>query len=72
MAVLWLGMFAFSRVFMFYSEFQGEAARRADDEWLRIKCKDPEFFHKMKQHTDLCLKVEQNGRRSVALVALNN
>eukprot|EP00960_Hanusia_phi_P064639 765856-Hanusia_phi.AAC.1 len=72
MALLWLAMFAFSRVFMFYSEYQAEEARRADDEWLRVRCKDPEFFHNMKQHTDLCLKVEQNARRSSMLVALNN
>eukprot|EP00960_Hanusia_phi_P005492 159808-Hanusia_phi.AAC.4 len=73
MALLWLVMFLFSRVFMFYSEYQAasEVAQREDDEWLRVKCKDPEFFHKIKQHTDLCLKVEANAMRSCALVALN-
>lgn len=72
MACLWLAMFAFSRLFMLYNEYQSELAMRADDEWLRSKCKDPEFFHNMKQHTDLCIKVEQNGRKSCAMVAINN
>lgn len=72
MASLWLAMFAFSRLFMLYNEYQSEIAMRADDQWLRAKCKDPEFFHNMKQHTDLCIKVEQNGRRSCLMVAMNN
>lgn len=71
MASLWVFMFVLSRLFMFYSEYQNEVSKIADDEWLRVKCKDPDFFHNMKQHTDLCLKVEQNARKSTMLVALN-
>jgi hypothetical protein len=71
MVVFWVFMFAFSRAFMLYSEYQAEVARLNDDAWLRVKCKDPEFFHNIKQHTDLCLKVEQNARKSCLLVALN-
>lgn len=71
MVLFWVSMFIFSRIFMLYSEYQAEVARLSDDEWLRVKCKDPEFFHNIRQHTDLCLKVEQNARKSCFLVALN-
>lgn len=71
MAILWLALFVFSRLIMLHQEYQNELNRLSDDEWLRVKCKDPEFFHNIKQHTDLCLKVEANARRSCLMVALN-
>lgn len=72
MVVMWLFLFVSSRIILFHQEYQNELSKLSDDEWLRVKCKDPEFFHNIKQHTDLCLKVEQNARKSCAMVALGN
>lgn len=71
MVMFWVCAFVFTRLYLFYTEYIQAVTKRENEEWLRVKCNDPDFFHKMKEHSDICLEVEQNARRSCVLQALN-
>lgn len=68
---LWTSIFLFTRVYLFYEAYQNESKKKEDERWLRIQCKEPEFYSNLKQHTDLCNQVEINARRSTFLTALH-
>jgi hypothetical protein len=60
-----------SRVYIFYEAWSEFSLRRTDEAWLRERCKEPDFYANMRQHTDVCAQVEKNARASVLLHALN-
>lgn len=60
-----------SRFYIFYEIYIHETVKIKEDAWLRLKCKEPEFYSNIRQHTDLCSQVEQHGRSWIFLTALN-
>lgn len=69
--LVWSLTFAISRIFLLHDAYISESNKRIDERWLREKCKEPEFYSNLRQHTDLCTEVEKNARSSLLLVALN-
>lgn len=59
------------RVYMFCEAYSSFSLRRTEEAWLRQRCREPDFFSNMRQHTDLCAQVEQGARASILLHALN-
>ena len=55
--------------FLFALQTEHAAARQKlmDDKWLLEKCGQPDFYMKLKQHTDLCQDVEANARKNILL-----
>ena len=51
-----------SKGYIFYSAYSEFSLQRAEEAWLREKCREPDFYSNMRQHTDLCAKVERNAR----------
>jgi uncharacterized membrane protein len=51
----------------FHSEHAAVRQKLKDDTWLLARCGEPDFYLKLKQHSDLCAEVEANARRSVLL-----
>jgi hypothetical protein len=70
-AVLWAVTLACDRVFALHSIYTAQIARIKEEEWLRVKCQEPEFFRNLRSHTTLCTEVESNARRSALLFAVN-
>ena len=59
------------RLFIFYESYTEFLSVLKDEEWLRVQCASPEFYSKMRQHTELCSTVILNAERSPVLIALN-
>ena len=55
--------------FLYALQIEHAAARQKlmDDQWLLEKCGEPDFYMRLKQHTDLCESVEANARRNILL-----
>jgi hypothetical protein len=70
-AVLWGVTLVCDRVFALHSIYTAQIARIKEEEWLRVKCQEPEFFRNLRSHTTLCTEVESNARRSALLFAVN-
>jgi hypothetical protein len=68
--MLLLGL-AISRFYIFYDVYIQENTKKNEDAWLRIQCKNPEFYSNIRQHTDLCSEVEQHAQSWIFLTALN-
>ena len=68
---MYLATFVTSRIFYFHEAYIEESSRRADEQWLLLQCKDPEFYSNIRQHTDLCTEVANNARGSLLLKALH-
>lgn len=60
-----------SRFYIFYEVYTAESVKKREDAWLRVQCKNPEFYSNLRQHTDLCTQVEQHARSWIFLTALN-
>ena len=69
--VLWLCTFTVSRIFIFCEALNLEKLKVMDEKYLVEKCKDPEFFSNIRQHTDLCTEVTANANSNLYLKALN-
>jgi hypothetical protein len=54
-------------LYVLHSEHASARQRLMDDQWLLKRCGEPDFYIKLKQHTDLCEGVEANARRSILL-----
>jgi len=54
-------------ILAFHTEHNKLRQKLKDDKWLVEKCKDPEFFIKFKQHSDLCEDVERTSQKHVLL-----
>lgn len=55
-----------------YSRYETLAGQLESERWLVKRCKDPEFFANMHQHTDLCISVENNARVGAMMLALRD
>jgi hypothetical protein len=63
--------FCISRACIFYEVYVIETVRKKEDAWLRVQCKNPEFYSNIRQHTDLCQQVEHHAQTWILLTALN-
>jgi hypothetical protein len=54
-------------LYTLHSEHATARQRLLDDQWLLKRCGEPDFYIRLKQHTDLCEGVEANARRSILL-----
>jgi hypothetical protein len=54
-------------LYTLHSEHATARQRLKDDSWLLKQCGEPDFYIRLKQHTDLCEGVEANARRSILL-----
>lgn len=66
-----LGALVVSRSYIFYESYVHLTVERAEEAWLRVRCNEAEFYTNMRQHTDLCSKVEHNARSSILFRSLN-
>lgn len=55
-----------------YSRYETLAGQLESERWLVTRCKDPDFFSNMHQHTDLCISVENNARVGALMLALRD
>ncbi len=55
-----------------YSRYETIQGRLESERWLVVKCRDPDFFTNMHQHTDLCISVENNARVGALMLALRD
>jgi hypothetical protein len=55
-----------------YSRYETLAGQLESERWLVKRCKDPEFFSNMHQHTDLCISVENNARVGALMLAVRD
>lgn len=69
--ILWVSTLVVSRVYIFCEAYSLESIKVQDEKYLLEKCKDPEFFYNLKQHTDLCASVIANANTSILLKSLN-
>jgi hypothetical protein len=63
--LVWLCTFCISRIFLLHEAYISESNKQADERWLLEKCKEPEFYSNIRQHTDLCTEVANNARASL-------
>lgn len=66
MLLLWL----LGRVPIFQLAYSEHLQRLEDDTWLQAQCKDPQFFVRMRQHTDVCERVRASFQQPAVLVGL--
>jgi hypothetical protein len=57
-------------LYVLHAEHSTARQRLMDDQWLLKRCGEPDFYIRLKQHTDLCEGVEANARRSILLHSL--
>ena len=57
-------------IYVLHVEHTTARQRLMDDQWLLKRCGEPDFYMRLKQHTDLCEGVEANARRSILLHSL--
>ena len=70
--LVWSATFVISRLFLLHDAYISEANKRVDEQWLLQKCKEPEFYSNMRQHSDICTEVAKNARSNLLLKALNS
>lgn len=66
----WTLMFVVTRTHMLQLEHGRLLKQRLDEQWLVARCQDDEFYHNMRQHSELCDTVSDNQHDSVLLHAL--
>lgn len=49
-----LGLCLIAHIPPFYRAYVDHQQRLDDDAWLRTQCADPDFFSKLRRHTDVC------------------
>lgn len=64
-------MILVTHAYNFHENYTAHTNKVAEEKWLLERCKDPEFYANMRQHSDLCETVSLNARRSAVLSALN-
>ena len=55
---MWVLTICISLSYTFHCELGRERIKYQNDAWLRQKCQDPDFYINIKEHTDLCVTVE--------------
>lgn len=69
-AVLWMAAMLVTRICALHEEYVAELGIRNDERWLVERCKDPDFYANLRQHSDLCTRVANNAQASIALRVL--
>lgn len=64
-SVLWSVTLVCDRLLALHTLYTVELSRLRDQDWLRERCKDPEFYHNMTKYSTLCAEVERNAMKSV-------
>jgi hypothetical protein len=64
------GLIMINFLFAFQTEHAAARQKLMDDQWLLEKCGQPDFYMRLKQHTDLCESVEANARRNILLYSV--
>ena len=70
LTAFWVASFLIIRIAIFAEAMQEAKSVQADEAWLLQQCQDPDFYSKMRLHTDLCIQVQRNAERSPVIVAL--
>jgi hypothetical protein len=65
--ILFTSLIVLNFVYALHTEHTTARQRLMDDQWLLARCGEPDFYMRLKQHTDLCEGVEANARRSILL-----
>lgn len=65
--VVFTALVVFNFLYVLHTEHATARQRLLDDQWLFERCGEPDFYIRLKQHTDLCEGVEANARRSILL-----
>lgn len=60
-----------SRCYILYESYSQFTLQRSEEAWLRERCREPDFYTNMRQHTDLCAQVERRARQWALLHSLN-
>jgi hypothetical protein len=68
---LWLAAMVVTRLYALHEEYVAELGIRDDERWLVERCKEPEFYANLRQHSDLCTRVVNNAHASIALRVLS-
>lgn len=71
LTAFWVTSFVLVRLLVFVEAWRDAYAIQQDESWLRDQCQIPEFFARMRQHTDVCITVQRNAERGPMLYALN-
>jgi hypothetical protein len=66
MCFMWL----LGKVPVFQLAYSEHLQRLEDDTWLQDQCRDPQFFTRMRQHTDVCEHVRASFQQPAILVGL--
>ena len=66
LSFLWI----LGRVPIFQLAYAEHLQRLEDDTWLQSQCRDPQFFTRMRQHTDVCEHVRASFQQPAVLVGL--
>ena len=66
MCLVWL----LGKVPVFQRAYSEHLQRLEDDTWLQAQCSDPQFFTRMRQHTDVCEHVRASFQQPAILVGL--
>lgn len=69
--VIWVSTMVISRVYIFHQSYYSHLNRLDNEKYLVNKCKDPEFYSNIRQHTGICEEVTLNAKSSPFLNALN-
>jgi len=67
---IWIFTLVVSRLWSFHHALQSEFMKRKNESWLVKQCDDPEFYFRLKEHTDLCTTVTSNANSNPFLNAL--
>ena len=63
-------MWILGKIPIFQKAYADHLQRLEDDTWLQTQCRDPEFFSRMRQHTDVCEHVRASFQQPAILVGL--
>eukprot|EP00961_Rhodomonas_salina_P231527 3127349-Rhodomonas_salina.1 len=69
--MLWTLTIIVTRIHVFHNAYIHQLQAVEDERWLRFQCEDSTFFANLGQHVSLCQQVQENAKRNVILVALN-
>lgn len=69
---VWGGAFCIVNIYRFHMAFTMHRSKVKDEEWLLKQCHNPDFFYRLKAHTDICDELHANAARNAVLFALNH
>jgi hypothetical protein len=71
-SILWMVTLLCDRLYALHIVYLDEVTKLREEQFLRIKCQDPEFYANLARHSDLCQEVQRNANRSLLLFALKH